>query len=117
MAAAFLSTSHQADVESYYIKEPKIDIPPHRKTVQPIKGPVIHDASEFMSSHLELNYVDVSHQFQYFTGTLTMGTLGYPCYRHTHYMAIDLVKSACNMCACNASHHMSDGKKIYQECL
>ena len=47
-----------------------MDIPPHRKTVLPIKGLVIHDASEFMASHLELNYVNVSYQFQYFTGTL-----------------------------------------------
>ena len=78
MAAAFPSTSRKAGVESYHIKEPKMDIPPHRKTVLPIKGPVIHDASEFMAAHLELNYVDVSYPFQYFTGarvTSAPGTL------------------------------------------
>ena len=75
MAAPFPSTSLEAGVESYYIKEPKMDIPPHRDTLLPIKGPVIHDASEFMASHLKLNYVEVSHQFQYFTGTLVMGAL------------------------------------------
>ena len=52
MAAAFPSTSRKAGVESYYIKELKMDIPPHRKTVLPIKGPVIHVASEFMAAHL-----------------------------------------------------------------
>ena len=110
MAAAFPSTSRKAGVESYYIKEPKMDIPPHRKTVLPIKGPVIHDASEFMAAHLELNYVEVSYQFQYFTGTHITGALQYPCYRCTHCMAIHLGKSACNMCTCNASHNMSAGK-------
>ena len=63
MAEAFPSTSHDTGVESYYIKEPKMDIPPHRDTVLPIKGLVIHNASEFMAAHLELNYVEVSHQF------------------------------------------------------
>ena len=76
MAAAFPSTSRKAGVESYYIKEPKMDIPPHRKTVLPIKGPVIHDASEFMAAHLELNYVDGSYPFQYFTGARITGTPG-----------------------------------------
>ena len=78
IAAAFPSTSRKASVESYYIKELKMDIPPHRKTVLPIKGPVIHDASEFMAAHLELNYVNVSYPFQYFTGahvTSAPGTL------------------------------------------
>ena len=63
MAEAFRSTSRDTGVESYHIKEPKIDIPPHRDTILPIKGPVIHDASEFMAAYLELNYVDVSHKF------------------------------------------------------
>ena len=63
MAEAFPSTSCDTGVESYHIKEPKMDIPPHRDTVLPIKGPVIHDPSEFMAVHLELNYVDVSHKF------------------------------------------------------
>ena len=57
MAEGGPSTSHEADVPSYYIKQPKMDIPPHRNMVVPIKGPVINDASEFMASHLELNYV------------------------------------------------------------
>ena len=115
MAATFPSTSRKASVESYYIKELKMDIPPHRKTVLPIKGPVIHDASEFMAAHLELNYVKVSYQFQYFTGAHITSALEYPCYRYTHCMAMHLGKSACNMCACNicacnASHNMSAGK-------
>ena len=63
MAEGGPSTSRDADIQSYYIKEPKMDIPPHREMVLPIKGPVIHEASEFMSSHLELNYVKVSHHF------------------------------------------------------
>ena len=63
MAEAFPSTSRDTSVESYHIKEPKMDILLHRDTVLPIKGPVIHDASEFMAAHLELNYVDVSHKF------------------------------------------------------
>ena len=63
MAEPFPSTSHDTGVESYYIKEPKMDIPLHRDTVLPIEGPVIHDASEFMAAHLELNYVNVSHKF------------------------------------------------------
>ena len=53
-----------------------MDIPSHRKTVLPIKGPVIRDASEFMAVHLELNYVNVSNPFQYFTGTRITGTPG-----------------------------------------
>ena len=53
-----------------------MDIPPHRKTVLPIKGPVIHNASEFMAAHLELNYVNVSYPFQYFTGTHITGAPG-----------------------------------------
>ena len=65
--------SRHTGVESYYIKEPKMDIPPHRKTVLPIKGLVIHDATEFMAAHLELNYVDVSYPFQYFTGAHATG--------------------------------------------
>ena len=77
MAEAFPSTSSQASVESYYIKEPKVDIPPHRDAVLPIKGPVIHDASEFMAAHLELNYVKVSHKYKYFTGALVTGALGH----------------------------------------
>ena len=68
MAGAFPLTSSGAGVESYYIKEPKVDIPPHRKVVLPIRGPIIHDASEFMAAHLELNYVEVSHKYKYFTG-------------------------------------------------
>ena len=76
MAAAFPSTSRKAGVEIYYIKELKMDIPPHRKTVLPIKGPVIHDASEFMAAHLELNYVNVSYPFQYFIGTHITGAPG-----------------------------------------
>ena len=83
MATAFPSTSRKAGVESYYIKELKMDISPHRKTVLPIKRPVIHNASEFMAAHLELNYVNVSYPFQYFTGahitgapeTIVMGAL------------------------------------------
>ena len=73
MAEAFPSTSCEAGVESYYIKESKMNIPPHIDAVLPIKGPIIHDASEFMAAHLELNYVKVSHQFQYFTGALVTG--------------------------------------------
>ena len=76
MAEAFPSTSSGAGVESYYIKEPKVDIPPHRKVVLPIRGPIIHDASEFMAAHLELNNVKVSHKYKYFTGTLVTGALG-----------------------------------------
>ena len=76
MAAAFPSTSRKVGVESYHIKEPKMDIPPHRKTVLPIRGPVIHDASEFMAVHLELNYVNVSYPFQYFTGARITGAPG-----------------------------------------
>ena len=57
MAEAFPSTSSGTRVESYYIKEPKVDIPPHRKVILPIRGPIIHDASEFMAAHLELNHV------------------------------------------------------------
>ena len=71
MAEGGPSTSHDADVQSYYLKEPNMDIPPHQQTVVPIKGPVI----QFMASHLELNYVAVSHHFQYFTGTLLTGAL------------------------------------------
>ena len=63
MAEAVPSTSHDTGVESYYIKEGKMDIPLHRDTVLPIKGLVIHNASEFMAAHLELNYVEVSHLF------------------------------------------------------
>ena len=63
MAEAFPSTSSGAEVHSYYIKEPKIDIPPHRKVILPIRGPIIHDASEFMAAHLELNYVEVSENY------------------------------------------------------
>ena len=85
MAAAFPSTSCKVGVESYHIKEPKMDIPPHRKTVLPIKGPVIHDASEFMAAHLELNYVDVSYPFQYFTGSRITGTPGTLLRRHSLY--------------------------------
>ena len=76
MAEAFPSMSSHARVESYYIKEPKVDIPPDRDAVLPIKGPIIHDASEFMAAHLELNYVKVSHKLKYFTGTLVTGGLG-----------------------------------------
>ena len=71
MAAAFPSSSHVGSVDSYYIKELKVDIPPHRDTVLP----VIHNASEFMASHLELNYVEVSHQYEYFTDALITGAL------------------------------------------
>ena len=63
MAEAFPSTSSGAEVQSYYIKEPKIDIPPHRKVILPIRGPIIHDASEFMAAHLEFNYVEVSENY------------------------------------------------------
>ena len=69
------STSREVDIQSYYIKEPKMDISPHREMVLPIKGPVIHDASEFMTSHLVLNYVEVSHHFQSVTGVLLTGKL------------------------------------------
>ena len=68
MVEAFPSMSSGTGVESYYIKEPKVDIPPHRKVVLPIRGLIIHDASEFMAAHLELNYVEVSHKYKYFTG-------------------------------------------------
>ena len=76
MAEAFPSTSSGAGLESYYIKEPKVDIPPHRKGVLPIRGLIIHDASEFMAAHLELNNVEVSHKYKYFTGALVTGALG-----------------------------------------
>ena len=76
MAEAFPSMSSHTGVESYYIKEPKVDIPPHRDSVLPIKGPIIHDASEFMAAHLELNYVKVSQKYKYFTGALVTGALG-----------------------------------------
>ena len=76
MPEAFPSTSSHARVESYYIKEPKVNIPPHRDAVLPIKGPIIYDASEFMAAHLELNYVEVSHKYKYFTGALFTGALG-----------------------------------------
>ena len=89
MAAAFPSTSHKVGVESYHIKELKMDIPPHRKTVLPIRGPVIHDASEFMAVHLELNYVDVSYPFQYFTGAYVTGAPGTFLRAHSLY---------CNSC-------------------
>ena len=85
MAAAFPSTSRKVSVESYHIKEPKMDIPPHRKTVLPIKGPVIHDASEFMAVHLELNYVNVSYPFQYFTGAHVTGAPGTLLWVHSLY--------------------------------
>ena len=62
-----------------------MDIPPHRKTVLPIKGPVIHDASEFMAAHLELNYVDVSYPFQYFTGAHITGAPGTLLQVHSFY--------------------------------
>ena len=70
MAEAFPLTSSGTKVESYYIKEPKVDIPPHRKVVLPIRRPIIQDASEFMAAHLEFNYVKVSHKYKYFTGAL-----------------------------------------------
>ena len=89
MAEAVPSTSLDTSVDSYYIKEPKMDIPLHRDTILPIKGQVIHDASEFMAAHLELNYVDVSHKFnilhvhslrvlqnRYVTGALIRCTYG-----------------------------------------
>ena len=76
MAEAFPSMSSGARVGSYYIKEPKVDIPPHRKVVLPIRGLIIHNASEFMAAHLELNYVEVSHKYKYFTGALVTGALG-----------------------------------------
>ena len=76
MAEAFPSTTSGAGVESDYIKEPKVDIPPHRKVILPIRGPIIHDASEFMAEHLELKYVKVSHKYKYFTGTLVTSALG-----------------------------------------
>ena len=76
MAEAFPSMSSGTRVESYYIKEPKVNIPPHKKVVLPIRGPIIHDASEFMAAHLELNNVEVSHKYKYFTGTLVTGALG-----------------------------------------
>ena len=85
MAAAFPSTSCKAGVESYHIKEPKMDIPPHRKTVLPIKGLVIHNASEFMAAHLELNYVNVSYLFQYFTGACVTGASGTLLWAHSLY--------------------------------
>ena len=76
MAEAFPSMSSGAGVESYYIKEPKVDIPPHRKVTLAIRGPIIHNASEFMAVHLELNCVEVSHKYKYFTGALVTGALG-----------------------------------------
>ena len=111
MAEAFPSTSSGVGVESYYIKEPKVDIPPHRKVVLPIRGPIIHDASEFMAAHLELNYVEVSHKYKYFTGTLVTGALGnsitgalYSEYiKSVHNQP---VKSTCNMCACNLTCYL-----------
>ena len=77
MAEGGSSTSPDADVPSCYIKELKMDIPPHRDTVVPIKGPVIHNASKFMASHLELNYINISHHFKSVTGALNTGTLQY----------------------------------------
>ena len=76
MAEGFPSMTSGAGVESYYIKEPKVNIPPYRKVVLPIRGPIIHNASEFMAAHLELNYVEVSHKYKYFTGTLVTCALG-----------------------------------------
>ena len=76
MAEAFPLMSSGARVESYYIKEPKVNIPLHRKVVLPIRGPIIHNVSEFMAAHLELNYVEVSHKYKYFTGALVTGALG-----------------------------------------
>ena len=85
MAADFPSTSRNVGVESYHIKEPKMDIPPHRKTVLPIRGPVIHDASEFMAAHLELNYVNVSYPFQYLTDARITGAPGTLLRAHSLY--------------------------------
>ena len=111
MAEAFPSMSSGTGVESYYIKEPKVDIPPHRKVVLPIRGPIIHDASEFMAAHLELNYVKVSHKYKYFTGTLVTGALATLLPAHSTRNNIKSVhnqpaKSACNMCACNLTCYL-----------
>ena len=77
MAQRGPSTSRDADIQTYYIKDLKMDILPHRDTVVPIKGPVIHNTSKFMASHMKLNYVHVSHHLNYVTGALITGALQY----------------------------------------